>query len=333
MTGNRAARRGLTVLRELALTGGAVAGALCLLFALLGATAGVRPLVFTSGSMTPTIRTGDLAITRPVELDLLDPGDVVSVLDARGMRVTHRVLDVDTARHLLRLKGDANDVADPFPYPADRVDRVLFAVPAGGYLLTWSGRPTALLLLGAYLAFGLCTLWGRGPLWTRASSIKPAQRPGRRPGRHRAGSVIGAGLALGLSAGALPQPAPTLAAWADSVPVTGTGLTAYTMPKPVLSNCSRSLLNITVTWAAVSTPYALTYQAVIAETGQTLTVTGSGGTRSAVHPTTVQTVVGATHTIRITAALPATAAWTSAPANQTVNLPLLDVAPSCGASS
>jgi signal peptidase I len=183
VTGNRAARRVLTVLRELALTGGAVAGALCLLFALLGATAGVRPLVFTSGSMAPTIRTGDLAITRPVELDRVAPGDVVSVLDARGMRVTHRVVDVDTERHLLRLKGDANDVADPFPYPVDRVDRVLFAVPAGGYLLTWSGRPTAQLLLGAYLAFVLWTLCGRGPLWTRATSSKPAQRPGRSSGR------------------------------------------------------------------------------------------------------------------------------------------------------
>ena len=43
--------RTLSLLREGALTGGAVAGVVCLVFALLGVTAGVRPLVFTSGSM------------------------------------------------------------------------------------------------------------------------------------------------------------------------------------------------------------------------------------------------------------------------------------------
>ena len=107
-------------MREVALNGGAVVGTLCLVFALLGATAGVRTLVFTSGSMAPAIDTGDLAVTRPVALAHLSPGDVVSVLDARGARVTHRVVEVDAARHLLWLKGDANEVADPAPYPAPR---------------------------------------------------------------------------------------------------------------------------------------------------------------------------------------------------------------------
>ena len=135
MSGHRRARgRPLGLVREVALTGGAVVGTLCLVFALLGATAGVRTLVFTSGSMSPAIDTGDLAVTRPVALAHLSPGDVVSVLDARGARVTHRVVEVDTARHQLWLKGDANEVADPAPYPTgptDRVDRVLGAVPAG----------------------------------------------------------------------------------------------------------------------------------------------------------------------------------------------------------
>jgi hypothetical protein len=43
----------LRVLREVALTVGAVVGTLRLVFTLLSATVGVRPLVFTSGSMAP----------------------------------------------------------------------------------------------------------------------------------------------------------------------------------------------------------------------------------------------------------------------------------------
>jgi signal peptidase I len=325
----RAVHRTLRVLRELALTAGAVAGTLCLLFALLGAAADVRPLVFTSGSMAPAIRTGDLAITRPVERADISPGDVVSVLDARGMRVTHRVVEVDTARNLLRLKGDANNVVDPLPYPADRVDRVLFAVPAGGYVLTWLDSPTAMLLLGGYLAFVLWTLRPRGGSPT--SPVRP--RGGRHAARHRVGSVIGAGLVLGLAATGFPAPTPTLAAYTGSVPITGSTLAAYTVTKPVITNCTSGPVAVTVTWSAVSSPYALTYQAVVVESGRNLTVTGSGGTRSATYDTTLDTLGSTARTIRITAALPSASSWTSIPSNQTVNLSVVGLVPSCGASS
>jgi hypothetical protein len=108
---------------------------------------------------------------------------------------------------------------------------------------------------------------------------------------------------------------------------------AYTVPKPVITGCSAGLFTVTVSWAAVSSPYALTYRAVVVETGQVLTVTGTGGTRSTQYATTIQTVAGATQTIRITAALPSASTWTSTPANQVVRLPLLGVGPSCGAAT
>jgi len=325
----RAAGRALRLVRELVLTGGAVVGVLCLVAALLGVTADVRTLVFTSGSMAPAIRTGDLAVTRPVALARLSPGDVVSVLDARGTRVTHRVVEVDAARHLLRLKGDANAVADPSPYPADRVDRVLFTVPAGGYVLSRLTGPVATLLLGAYLMFLLSVLLPRG----RTSPHPGPPREPRTP-RHRAGSTAaGLVLVLGLAATGAARPAPTLAAFTDAVPVGGTTVTAYTVPKPVITGCSTSLLAVTVTWTAVSSPYALTYSAVVVETGQTLTVTGTGGTRSARYATPLQSVAGVTQTIRITAALPSASTWTSTPATQVVRLPLLGVGSACGAAT
>jgi hypothetical protein len=47
----------------------------------------------------------------------------------------------------------------------------------------------------------------------------------------------------------------------------------------------------------------------------------------------LQLTPGATQTIRITAALPSTPAWTSTPANQTIRLGLVGLIPSCGAVS
>jgi signal peptidase I len=309
----------LRVLREVALTVGAVVGTLCLLFTLLSATVGVRPLVFTSGSMAPAIETGDLAVTRPVELARLEPGDVVSVIDAREVRITHRVVEVDAARNMLRLKGDANQTADPLPYSADRADLVLFSVPAGGYVLTWLAGPTATMLLGAYLMFLLWVLWPRGSASRRAVS-----------------TAAGLVLVVGLAAGGTSAPQPTSAAWTDAVPINGISQAAYTVPKPVITNCTATpqlgQSAVTVSWSAVSSPYALTYRAVVTQTGQVLTVTGTGNTRSARYPTARLNLNG-TQTIEITAALPSAPSWTSVPATQTIGIALLGLLPSCGASS
>lgn len=301
--------RALVVLRELALTVGAVAGVLCVVFTLLGAFVGVRPLVFTSGSMAPSIATGDLAVTRPVPLSRVSAGDVVSVFDAQGTRVTHRVVSLDP----LRLKGDANAVVDPLPYVVEQVDLVLFSVPAGGYVLTWLSSPPATMLLGAYLVFVVWVLWPRS--------------------RSSCSAAAGLMIVVGLVGALAPPPEPTTAAWVDAVPITGASVTAYTVPKPVITGCSANLLGITVTWTGVSSPYALNYQAVVVETGTTLTVTASGTTRSARYTTALAGSSGATQTIQITAALPQASSWTSVPARQTVRLGILGAAPTCGTAS
>ena len=302
--------RAPALLRELALTLGAVAGVLCVVFTLLGALVGVRPLVFTSGSMAPSIETGDLAVTRPVPVDELAVGDVVSVFDAQETRVTHRVILVEGRR--LWLKGDANATPDPLPYLADQVDRVLFSVPAGGYVLTWLASPVATMLLGAYLVFVVWVLWPRSH-----SSCSAA-----------AGLVVVVALV-----GFTPSPEPTTAAWTDAVPLTGTSVTAYTVPKPVITGCTADLLGITVRWTGVTSPYALNYQAVVAETGTSLPVSASGTTRTARYTTALAGSTGATQTIQITAVLPQASSWTSVPARQTVRLGLLGAAPTCGTAS
>ncbi|GAA4381238.1 signal peptidase I [Nocardioides caricicola] len=169
--------------KQVALTVGAVAGVLCIAVMLAGFAFGVRPLVFLSGSMSPAIDTGALAIARHVPAADLSTGDIVSVPTPAGQRVTHRIVEVqhDDGSATLLLKGDANEVVDATPYRVAGADVVLFSVPEVGYVLSWLASPVGLFSLGLYAAVLLSVLVRR-----------PAPAPARRragapqPGRHRA---------------------------------------------------------------------------------------------------------------------------------------------------
>lgn len=155
-------RRTRRSVRELALNVGAVAGVLCILAAVASLAFGITPLIFRSGSMAPQIPTGSLALARSVPAGDLRVGDVVSVDDAAGTRITHRIAAVETSDDtaVLTLQGDANRVVDPAPYTVTQADRVLMSVPLLGYPAAWLTSKTAVfcggLLAGALLmlAFG-----------------------------------------------------------------------------------------------------------------------------------------------------------------------------------
>ena len=70
--------------RQTLLTVGAALGAACLVVAAASALFDVRPLVFQSGSMAPTITTGALALSHDVAASELAVGDVVSVPTGSG---------------------------------------------------------------------------------------------------------------------------------------------------------------------------------------------------------------------------------------------------------
>ena len=68
---------------------------MCLLLAVVAPAFGIRLLVFESGSMTPTVDTGGLALTRTVAASDLAIGDIVSVTPAADQRVTHRIVGIE----------------------------------------------------------------------------------------------------------------------------------------------------------------------------------------------------------------------------------------------
>ncbi|WP_189637456.1 signal peptidase I [Rhodococcus rhodochrous] len=166
-------------IRDIALTVGAVVGTLCIVAALLSVIFNLTTLVFRSGSMEPTIASGSVAVARTVPATELQVGDVVSVINDQGSRVTHRVHSVDGAAGntaLLTLKGDANSEPDPRPYGVASADRVLFHVTGLGYIVMWFVSPAGLLVLGV----GAAAL-----VWI---AIWPEGRPRTSSGRHSTGA-------------------------------------------------------------------------------------------------------------------------------------------------
>ena len=233
-------------MRQTVLTVGAVAGLLCIMVTLAALLFGVRPLVFRSGSMSPTIDTGALAISREVSAPDLERGQIVSVPTASGARVTHRIHSVEHvgAEAILELKGDANETVDAAPYRVTHADVVMFHVPWLGYAVGWLTSPAGLVLLGCYAAFLLSVLV-RGPAGG-AGAVAP---------------LIVAAVASGLVL--QHRAAYTLAAWTDAAGVSGTTLQAYTVPSPPNTTCTAvpgttSLRGVDLTWARV-TAVPLTY--------------------------------------------------------------------------
>lgn len=229
---------------DLALTLAALAGVLCLLTMLAGAAFDVRPLVFRSGSMSPAIPSGSLALAVPVDHREIAVGDVISVPYERT-RVTHRVVSIDhtEASSLLRMQGDANDTADLRPYQVTAADRVVYSVPHLGTVIAWLSHPPGIFVLAGYAALLLTILMRRRtePPAPRAPEIPAAPepeppRPAPKPSAGRRGRLAFAVLVLALLLGtAMP---PTWAAWTDPVSVTGATLGTTSLVSPTAAPSS-----------------------------------------------------------------------------------------------
>lgn len=233
------------IARETALTVGAALGVVCLLAAVATPLLGVRLLVFQSGSMSPTVETGGVALTRTVDAADLAAGDIVSVTTSEGTRVTHRIADLtsDGDQAVLTLQGDANAAPDRETYPVTSADRVFWHANGIGYVLRLLASPYAVFIAGGAAA-GLLAITFRRRAVNEADQTTTARTDGIEDytapsGRSRIPwkKVIGTGAALavlaggGLVAARAGGVTPTLAAFSDSAEVDGSFAT-MTVPPP-----------------------------------------------------------------------------------------------------
>lgn len=237
--------RASTVLREVALTIGAGLGLLCLLLAVVAPLFGIRLLVFESGSMAPTVDTGGIAITRIVAADELAVGDIVSVTPAADKRVTHRIVGIEESngQTLLTLQGDANETADPEPYPVTEADRVLVHVNHLGFAVDALASPYAVFLAGAFVA-GLLLVGFRRRVPVVAATVAIV-------------AVVGVGTLMPT------RVAPTMAAFTDAATVPTGSLSTTTVPAPVVTCGTLSIGTTRLLWTSVpgATGYTLHYGA------------------------------------------------------------------------
>ncbi len=237
-------------LREGLLTFGAIAGVVCMLLAVASFTFDLRPVIFRSGSMSPAIDTGALAISHTVKAQDLAVGDIVTVKTSTGVRVTHRIQSVTFAKgHAsLILKGDANKVVDDHAYRVKSADRVLFDIPKAGYVVNWLSGPVG-IFAGGLLA-GLLVLTAFGP-GTRNQS---------KPGARRLFGISVATLTLGLISTGIGGSTNTQAYYTDAANVQSGTFTAGNYagvppvpPAPVITSCTvqngMSPNNFVWTWA------------------------------------------------------------------------------------
>lgn len=326
--------------RQVVLGLGALLGAVCLVSAGTLQLLGLTPLVFLSGSMGPQIEAGDLAVAEGVPARDLAAGDVVSVVNEAGVRVTHRLVDMergDAGAARLTLQGDANAEPDAEVYEVTDAERVVFSVPRLGHVVAAASSPTGRFAAGAYVGICILVLLRRPGATPRASAAGPP--------RHRREVAAAAVLAVAVAA-PVPRATPTLAAFSDAGTLQGTlgarTVTSHAQPTCtdvdgvlVLGNVAR------LTWSQVASDHEYAWE--LRRTSDGVAV-ASGVVGSGVAPgSTVQLDIGtgligvnATYDVVVRARLTSTTAWTAATSTSTpvrrVSVLVLGAAFRCGYS-
>lgn len=165
------------VLGDLGLWLAAAAGAICIVLVILAITAGITLIMFRTGSMSPSIPAGSVAIVQRVDATQVRVGDVVTVDRDDELPITHRVTSIEAgatdAERIITMRGDANAVDDPFPYTVTSVRTVLFSIPGIATVIAGMGNPW--VLGGLTAGATILVIWA---FWPRAGSSTTRRQEG-----------------------------------------------------------------------------------------------------------------------------------------------------------
>lgn len=141
---------------------------------------GIKPAIVLSGSMEPTIRTGDLIFIHNTDTQGLKEGDVICYLTS-GSAVTHRIAGItrgDDGRPRYVTRGDANNAEDRLPVTPEQVQGIWKGGRIGGlgnfilFMQTTTGM--IIFIVCPLLLFFVWDIWRRHRL-DKAEADRTAQ--------------------------------------------------------------------------------------------------------------------------------------------------------------
>ena len=103
-------------------------------------------LVVQSGSMEPTIMTGDvIVIKKSYEYEI---GDVITFNDTQSRMVTHRIsANVSENKNEFITKGDANRTEDNAVVSiSDVIGKVVYTIPDLGFFIVFAKKPVGIAI-------------------------------------------------------------------------------------------------------------------------------------------------------------------------------------------
>ncbi len=122
---------------------------------------GYKPMIVLSGSMEPTISTGDLVLIEEVNTDLLKEGDIISFTNETKTITTHRIVSIVTedGNKYFKTKGDNNNTEDPELIEADNVEgRYIGRIRRLGNVLIFAKQPVGMLVI-ILIILMIGTIW------------------------------------------------------------------------------------------------------------------------------------------------------------------------------
>jgi signal peptidase len=126
-------------------------------------------LTVLTGSMSPDLPVGSVAMTRSVSPGALHVGDVVTYQEpGTADLITHRIVAIDktSTPYEFTFQGDRNPVPDPEPVPASAVrGKVWLDVPYLGTLRAHLGQNRAIVVLIGVVSLSAFSLWQFFSVW------------------------------------------------------------------------------------------------------------------------------------------------------------------------
>jgi signal peptidase len=123
---------------------------------------GYESYVIYSGSMQPTVKVGSLLLTRPVDVDDLRVGDVITYRSpGNNITLTHRIVDMrqEDGEWVFETKGDASLGPDPQEVILrGQATKMAFDIPYLGYVVDFAKSIQGVVLLLLVPAAGLMAI-------------------------------------------------------------------------------------------------------------------------------------------------------------------------------